>query len=124
MNYERFVPYLLRIGVASAFLYPPIAAYLNPDGWIWFVPDFVEIIVPKELFLNLFGIIELAIALGLLFLKNPTIPALGAAALLTSIIILDWQAFDVTFRDISILLSTLALIVIYYDKEKGLITFK
>ena len=124
MSYERFAPYLLRVGVASAFLYPAVAAYFNPDGWIWFVPDFVEIFVTKELFLNLFGVIELAIACGLLFLKNPTIPALGASALLTSIIALDWRAFDVTFRDISILLSALAIVAIYYNKEKGLLTFK
>ena len=124
MNYQKFAPYLLRVGVASAFFYPPIAAYFNPDGWIWFVPDFVEIFVPKELFLNLFGIVELAIAFGLLILKNPTIPALAASGLLASIIFLDWQAFDIVFRDIAILLSALAIVALYYNKEKGLLTFK
>jgi hypothetical protein len=124
MVYSKYAPYLLRIGVASAFFYPPVAAYLNPDNWIWFVPDFVALFISKELFLNLFGIVELIIAFGLLFLKNPTIPALAASGLLVSIIVLDWQAFDVVFRDIAILLSALAIVALYYDKAKGIMTLK
>jgi len=124
MVYEKYVPYLLRIGVASAFFYPPISAYFNPDAWIWFVPDFVAIFISKELFLNLFGIVELVIAFGILFLKNPTIPALAASGLLASIIVLDSQAFDIVFRDIAILLSALAIAAMYYDKEKGLLSLR
>ena len=112
MDRMKLISLLLRIGIATAFLYPPVAAYLNPDGWIWFVPDFVEVFISKELFLTLFGIVELAIGAAILVMPNPLIPALAAAGVLGAIIVLDWNAFDVIFRDIAILLSCIALILL------------
>jgi hypothetical protein len=112
-NKEKTISYLLRIAVVFSFLYPPIAAWFAPDNWIWFVPDFIEIFIDKGIFLHIFGLVEIAIALGILFLKNPFWPSLGAIVILLAIIILDWSTFDVVFRDISILLAALALVALH-----------
>jgi hypothetical protein len=112
-NKEKTISYLLRIAVAFSFLYPPIAAWFAPDNWIWFVPDFIEIFIDKGIFLHIFGAIEILIALGVLFLKNPVWPSLAATFVLLAIIILDWSTFDVVFRDISILLAALALVALH-----------
>lgn len=112
---------MLRIAVAFAFLYPPIAAYGNPDGWIWFVPSFVATILPPMVFLHLFGVMEIMIALGILFMKNPVYPAFAAVVVLAGIVAVDtlmegsfdWAMFDVVFRDISILLAAVALILLH-----------
>ena len=114
------ISYVLRIGIAFAFLYPPIAAFLDPAGWIWFVPSFIEVLLPRELFLQLFGVFEILVALGVLFMKNPTTPAVFAALTLCAIIILDWSAFDIVFRDIPILLSAIALILFERERRRGI----
>jgi hypothetical protein len=112
-NKDKTISYILRITIAFSFLYPPIAAWFSPDNWIWFVPDFVELFVAKNIFLHIFGAVEIVIALGILFLKNPFWPALGAAGILFAIIVLDWSTFDVVFRDISILGAALALATLH-----------
>ena len=111
MPNKTVISYLLRAAVAFPFVYVPIAAYFNPDNWIWFVPDFM----PKALFLNLFGIAEIGIALGLFFMENPFLPALAAIAALAPILLFDWYAFDIVFRDVSILLAAAALILLHRD---------
>jgi uncharacterized membrane protein len=113
----RTVSYILRIAIAFSFLYPPIAAWFTPDNWIWFVPDFIEMFIDKAVFLHIFGAFEIAIALGLLFLKNPFWPAVASIVVLGAIIILDWSTFDIVFRDISILLASVALIALHETKE-------
>jgi len=105
---------VLRIAIAFAFLYPPIAAYFSPDNWIWFVPDFVELVMPKLFFMQLFSVLQILIAFGILFLKNPTLPAVAASIILAAIIVLTWSAFDATFRDVSIFLAAIALIMLYH----------
>lgn len=103
---------LLRVAIAFAFLYPPIAAVLNPTAWIWFVPDFVELFIAKEVFLHVFGVVEVLIALGVLFMRNPFWPAAAASVILFIIVVIDLSTFDIVFRDVSILLAALALILL------------
>ena len=126
MPNKHRISLVLRIAVAFAFLYPPIAAFFNPDGWVWFVPTFVATVMPLTVFLHLFGVGEIMIALGILFMKNPFYPALAAAGVLAGIVIVDtvmegsfdWAMFDVVFRDISILLAAVALMLLH-QKPKG-----
>ena len=39
---ERLVSLFLRLGVAFAFLYPPISGLLAPSSWIGYFPLFYE----------------------------------------------------------------------------------
>ena len=112
---------LLRVAIAFAFLYPPIAAVLNPSAWIWFVPDFVEMFVTKEFFLHAFGLVEVIIALGVLFMKRPILPLVLASAILFVIVVIDFSTFDIVFRDVSILLAAVALILMYRKPQNGIV---
>jgi hypothetical protein len=119
MTDQKIISYILRIAIAFAFIYPPIAAFINPEGWIWFVPVFVESVMPRELFLNLFGVVEIIIALGVLLMRNPFYPAIASIAILAIIIGYDLTIFDITFRDVSILLSAVALMFLHRRDERA-----
>jgi len=104
------IPHLLiRIGVAFAFLYPPIAAFIEPDSWVGYFPGFLMGIVPDAVLLHSFGIIEVIIGLWILSGKNIFIPSVLATAMLALIIVFNFSNFDVIFRDVSIAFASLAL---------------
>ncbi len=101
--------YILRVGLSFAFLYPAISSLINPTDWIGFVPVFVRDIVDGNLFLLALSVIEIFVALGILFFKNPFYPAFLGSILLASIILFNIGSFVLIFRDVSILAMALAL---------------
>lgn len=109
MNESSRAALALRIGLSFVFTYAAIAGFLNPSAWVGFIPAFVERFIPEALFLTAFGIIELALATLLLFMRNPRYPALAAAALLLGMVVFNLGALDIVFRDIGLALAALAL---------------
>jgi len=108
------VSFILRIGLAFAFLYPAVAAFLEPVAWIGYFPQFVKDIIPNEtLLLNLFGLTEVVIALWLLWGKYIFYPSVIAAVMLVTIVIFNWGGLDVVFRDLSIVAMAVALAVLH-----------
>ncbi len=107
---QKNVELLLRIGLAFAFLYPPVAAFFDPYSWLGFFPQFMRDIVGNDaLLLHAFGVFELLIGLWLLSGKRIFIPSVLAAATLAGIVVFDLGAMDIIFRDVSILAIALAL---------------
>lgn len=102
---------LLRIGVALSFLYPPINAWFDPYSWIGYFPSFVtDMIAPHGiLVLHAFGIVEIVIALWILFGRNVRIPSYLAALMLLAIVFFNASQFTVLFRDVAIALMAIAL---------------
>lgn len=100
---------ILRVSLAFAFLYPPIAAFFDPYSWVGYFPDFLRGIIPDLLLLHLFGIVEIIIGGWLLWGKNLFYPSVSAALLLLGIVIFNFPQMDVVFRDVSILGIALAL---------------
>ena len=102
--------FLLRAGIAFAFLYPPFAALQDPIAWAAYFPSFIEAL-PLDLFLVLhaFGALEIIIGLWLLWGRNLKVPAILAAVLLLAIVGFNLNGFGVLFRDISIALGAFAL---------------
>jgi uncharacterized membrane protein YphA (DoxX/SURF4 family) len=111
---------LLRIAVAFAFLYPPIDALFDPTSWLGYFPGIVTqafhvISIPLKLsdlvLLHGFGILEVALAVWVLFGRRVRIPALLMAFILFVIVgfNLDASNFSVLFRDVSIAFAALAL---------------
>ena len=101
---------LLRVGLAFAFLYPPIAAYFDPFSWIGFFPQFLRDAVGNDmLLLHSFGAVEVVLGLWVLTARNVVIPSLVMAAMLAGIVFFNWGAMDIVFRDVSIFAMALAL---------------
>ena len=110
---------LLRVGVAFSFLYPPINALFDPYAWSGYFPTFLlSIAGPYELILlHAFGILEVLLALWILFGKNIRIPSAIAAFVLLLIVALNANQFPVLFRDLSIALMAGALAFMHKDRQ-------
>ncbi len=109
--------FLVRLGVAFSFLYPPIAAYFDPYSWIGYFPSFMKGFLPDELLLHSFGILEIIIGLWILSGIRIFIPSAIAAIMLFLIVLFNWPQLDVLFRDISIALAAVALAVMSFKEE-------
>lgn len=108
---------LLRVGVAFAFLYPPIAALTDPDSWIGYFPKAVQLLpIDSMVLLHAFGVIEVVIALWILFGKRIFIPSVFATVILVVIVATHLKNFDVLFRDIPIAFMSAALAVMHRSR--------
>lgn len=110
----RLADILLRLAVAFAFLYPPIAALLDPVSWLSYFPPFMRGVVPDLVLLHGFGLVEVVLALWILSGWKVQHPAALCALILLAIVGFDYQNFDVLFRDISIALASSSLAAAYY----------
>ena len=108
---------ILRVGVAFAFLYPPISALYDPYSWIGYLPPFLKGYVPDLVLLHSFGIVEVVIALWILSGWRIFWPSLAATLMIFSIVILNWFNFEILFRDLSIAAMALSLAVVSYGNE-------
>ena len=112
--------WLLRIGVAFAFLYPPLDALANPDSWIGYFPPFLLASgVPDAVLLHGFGIVEIIIAAWILSGWRIEWPAAIAAVMLAAIVALNSAQFEILFRDLSIAFAAAALAAEAYGRRKG-----
>lgn len=113
--------WLLRVGVALAFIYPPLDALSNPDSWVGYFPQFLlNSGIPSGVLLHGFGIIEVVIALWLLSGWHIEWPATVAALILAAIVAFNGVQFEVLFRDLAIALACLALADDAWAKRKKL----
>lgn len=110
---DTIVEWLLRLGVAFSFLYPPVSAWFNPYAWVGYFPTFIVDMSPVSdlTLLHLFGILEIALGLWILFGKKILVPAALATLSLFLIVTFNWTQMDVLFRDLPIALMALALVV-------------
>lgn len=105
---------VLRIGLAFAFLYPPLNAIFDPNAWIGYFPQFLRGFVDDLVLLHAFGVVEVIIALWILWGKKLFLPCAAAFLLLVAIVTMDYQEFQVVFRDLSIAAIALYLAVKNY----------
>lgn len=110
MNVSR----ILRIGLAFALLYPAVDSLFHPNSWIGFFPAWVVLTSPIDIvsLAMLFSVFEIALAVWLLFAKDPFYPAFLSFITLVAIVILDYNAFNILFRDVSIAFIALSLMVL------------
>ncbi len=111
MDRERVVDLVLRIGLAFAFLYPPLSALSDPYSWIGYFPTFMQGIVPDMALLHAFGVVEVVIALWLLSGWRVFWPACLALLMLLGIVVFNLRDFQILFRDVAIACMALALAV-------------
>lgn len=102
--------FLLRAGIAFAFIYPPVSALSDPIAWAGYFPPFIQAFpVDTVILLHIFGVIEIAIAFWLLSARRLRVPAMLAAGILLLIVVFNMNDFGVLFRDVSLALAALAL---------------
>ena len=117
MNRNQIIFLLLRIGVAFAFFYAAVSSFLAPNNWIGYFPQIMRNLVPADILLPLFSIFEIILALWILWGKYLFYSSLLASVSLLGIIIFNFSQMDVIFRDVSILLTSVALAVYSYPKS-------
>lgn len=118
MKNERLISFLLRSGLAIVFLYASVDSFSDASSWIGFVPQWVQTIIPGMLFLTLFAVLEMILAVWLLSGKKPFVAAMISNAILLLIIVANVAVLDILFRDIAILFASLALTALSYEPKK------
>lgn len=101
--------WLLRIGLATMFLYAAISSFLQPNEWIGYLPSFVSSLFDGEVVLKLFSVLEIALAAWLLSGVYTRYAALLAAAMLLGITVSNFSLLAISFRDIGLAFAALAL---------------
>ncbi|OGG50748.1 hypothetical protein A2763_02380 [Candidatus Kaiserbacteria bacterium RIFCSPHIGHO2_01_FULL_54_36] len=109
VDWNRVAMFVLRLGVAFAFLYPAINAWTNPSDWIGYFPPFTRGIVDDATLLHAFGIVEIVIAVWIIWGKYIFWPCVAATVMLVGIVVFNMNNFVVIFRDLSIAAASLAL---------------
>ena len=117
--------WILRVSLATMYLYSGVDLIRYPKAWYWAVrplPQFVQGMINAfgiDLFLQIQGLLELAFAAVLVLWFLPKIWAIIVSFLtaLEMAIILIFVGIDgVTFRDIGLVGSALALYVLLSKK--------
>lgn len=106
---------LLRLGLAVILLYAAIGSFVDPREWIGYMPAFLTDIIDGHILLTAFSVYELALAAWLLSGVRVRWAALLTAATLGGIILANFDLFAVTFRDIALIFSALALAALAKD---------
>ena len=107
--------YLINLGLAFTLIYAGISAFLYPNDWVGFVPQWVEKFGTSQLLaLHIHSVVE--IILGLWLLSNWKIKWAGIITALDIAAILLVNGFGrgiflITFRDVGLLLMAIYLAV-------------
>jgi len=115
---QRAVNLLLRISIASVFLYASVAATLQPQNWIWYIPQFARNIFPGQLLLVGFSLYQLLLSIWIVSGWKTFYAASLASLTFLGIIGANVNVLDVLFRDFAIFFASLALAVGSYKKAQ------
>lgn len=117
MHNLKAVHMLLRVSIASVFLYAAVAATLQPLNWIWYIPEFLRNMFPAQLLLGGFSLYQVLLSLWILSGKKTFYAASLASVTFIGIIVANLTVLDVLFRDFAIFFASLALAVGSYTKN-------
>ncbi len=117
MGNQKFVFLLLRLSIASVFLYAAVAATLEPLNWIGYIPQAIRHIFPAQMLLLGFSLYQLMLSIWLLTGWKSLISASVAALTLLGIIVANFTQVDILFRDFAIFFAALALAVGSYKQD-------
>ncbi len=118
--------WILRFSLGAMYLYSGLDLVRHPKAWYWAIrplPQFAQEIINGfgiDLFLRMQGLIEITFALILVLWFLPKIWSIVVAFLITleMAVILIFVGIDgITFRDIGLVGSALALYVLLYKNR-------
>lgn len=116
-NNPRWVLRLLRLSIASVFLYAAAAATLQPDNWIGYIPPLARGVLPAESFLTYFSLFQFILSIWVLSGWKTFYAAIIATLVLIVIMVANVNQMDILFRDLAILFAALALILSTYHNH-------
>jgi hypothetical protein len=112
MNNTTIVSILLRVGIAFSFLYAAIQSFRDPVSWIGFFPvwlqDFTGMFMEIETLLAMFSVVEIIVAIWILSGWRGLYSGFLGASMVAGIVVTNFAALDILFRDIPIVFSCLA----------------
>lgn len=108
----------LRMGLAFVFAYASFEIYLNPHNFLKYTPAFLLKLLPQDVFLYSFGIMEIVLAIWILTKWKSSLSSLVSLLLLLGIILFNLEHFSILFRNVAIATSALALFIL--DKQTNL----
>ena len=112
MDKNKLAVWILRIGLALAFLYPAISAFASPLTWEGFIPYWIVSLVNVKIFLPVYSSFEILLAVLLLLGRKLYFVSLICAIILFLIVIFNFSAMEIVFRDISLGLAALSLAIL------------
>ncbi len=118
MNNQKNELFLLKLTIASVFLYAAVAATLQPDNWIGYIPGIIMQKFNGQILLFLFSLFQIILSIWILSGKKLFYSALLASLTLLAIMAANFSQLDILFRDFAIFFASLALMVIGYKKRR------
>lgn len=109
MNNQQISSLLIRMGLAFVFLYAALFMTLSPEKYIDYFPPFMRELVPGYLLLHAFAIFEVVLSFLLIIGKFTFITAIISFLTMLVLTVVNLDRFPVLFRNVSIILSALAL---------------
>jgi hypothetical protein len=113
---EQWARFILRFGLAFVFLYAAYISLLHTQLDYMFVPGFISQIIPIDLFLRVYGIFEISLALWLLSGKLGFYSALVSAGLIISLTTVNISEINTLFRNVAIITGAITLAVLSSKK--------
>lgn len=105
-------PFILRLAIAVAFLYPAYAVHQAPENWLSYMPPFVESWgIPQAVMVSAFTALHLVIGLWILSGRKIFLPSLIATLFLAGVVFFNRNQLDILFRDISLAFVALYLTI-------------
>ena len=117
MDKRKIVTLLLRCSIASVFLYAAVAATLQPNNWIGYIPEFIRHVFPASMLLLGFSLFQMVLGIWILTGWKTVISASLAALTLLGIIAANSTQIDILFRDFAIFFVAVALTVDSFTKK-------
>lgn len=118
MQNLKAVNFLLRLSIASVFLYAAIAAILQPQNWIWYIPEFIQHLTSATFLLHGFSLYQVGLSIWILSGRKTFYAASLASLTFIGIIMANLGVIDVLFRDFAIFFASLALAVGSFKSRK------
>jgi hypothetical protein len=106
---------LLRLGLASVFLYAAVATLQQPLVWVGYLPHFLAESTNALTFVKIVAVYELVLVAWLLSGKYVKYAGLLCALTLVGIVLSNTGQLLVTFRDFGLIFAALALM--FLDKK-------
>jgi uncharacterized membrane protein YphA (DoxX/SURF4 family) len=106
---DHLASLLLRVGLASVFLFAAVSSLMHPVEWVGYLPTFLAKMHDAASLLKLFALIEIVLAVWLLSGKYLKYAAVLTSLMLVGIVLAQPSDFVVTFRDIGLVFMALAL---------------